>query len=118
MKDMPRQDRKRYYASMNRMCKLDPALANKFSLLKGSAEKFEFLKQTLLSEQGSAEVTVDESTITDRSSSNTDRHRRVTKFQLQQIYGTSAEALQFIDKLCEGQEGEYHPQAVGFSRGY
>ena len=116
-KDMPREDRKRHYAAIGRMCKLDPTLANNFSLLKTSADKFQFLKETLLSGTNKADVTLAESTVTERSSTNTDRYRRVTKFQLQQTYGSSPAALLFIEKLCEGQEGQYHPQAVGYSPG-
>ena len=114
---MPRNGRKKHYASIGRMCKLDPALANKFSLLKSSGEKFQFLKETLLSGTETANVDIAESTVTERSSTNMDRYRRVTKFQLQQMYGTSPSALLFIDKLCEGQDGQYHPQAQGYSPG-
>ena len=58
-----------------------------------------------------------ESTVAAKNASSHDRYRRKTKLQQQQIYGTTPAALQFIDHLCAGQQGEYHPQAIGFSPG-
>ena len=116
-KDMPREERKRHYAALGRMCKLDPVLAGKFNMLKGATDKFQFLKEAILADSSRAEVTVSENTVTAQTSTNQDRYRRVTKFQLQQTYGTSDAAIAFIEKLCEGQDGQYHPQALGYSPG-
>ena len=116
-KDMPRDERKRHYATIGRMCRLDPVLAGKFSMLKTHGEKFQFLKEAILADSDQAEVAVSQETVTAHTTTNQDRYRRVTKFQLQQTYGSSDAALAFIEKLCEGQDGEYHPQALGYSPG-
>ena len=36
---------------------------------------------------------------------------KVTKFQLEKLYGKSSDAKAFIESLCKGQAGTPHPQA-------
>ena len=114
---MPREERKRHYSNMARKCRLDPALAARFRVLKSDKDKFDFLRESLLAESEAVEVKISEATVTAKTTENKDRFRKLTKFQLQQLYGSSPAALAFIEQLCAGQTGEYHPQAPNYSPG-
>ena len=112
--DMPREQRKRNYAQLGRMVRMDPELASRFKLLGTDKDKFRFMKETLLSAHESSVVVASKIFIS-KLTENKDRYRTVSKLQLQKMYGDSDDAKEFIRRLLEGQVGKDHPQAPGFS---
>ena len=112
--DMPREQRKRNYAQLGRMIRLDADLASRFKILGSDKDKFQFMRDTLLSAHESS-VAVVSKILVSKQTENKDRYRTVSKLQLQKMYGDSDDAKEFIRRLLKGQVGKDHPQAPGFS---
>ena len=86
-------------------------------MLKNDKDKFNFVREALLADSEAADVEIKQAMVTAKTTDNKDRFRKLTKFQLEQMYGSSPAAILFIEKLIAGQTGEYHPQAPGYSPG-
>ncbi|CAE7586987.1 unnamed protein product, partial [Symbiodinium microadriaticum] len=106
--DIPREERKRQYSALRRaiLRSANPALTAKFSLCDDDS-RFGMLK-TFLVNQGVGAIEVEEKYTRFVAELRTDKY--VTIFQLEKIYGKSAEAKAFIADLIKGQAGTPHPQ--------
>ncbi|CAJ1459454.1 unnamed protein product [Effrenium voratum] len=116
--DMPYDERKRQYSALRRAISRanSPALTAKFALCSDS-ERFGMLKQFVLNPNVDS-IYVEEKFSQWVQDLRSDRYTTVTVFQLEKIYGESAEAQQFIQSLIKGQQGTPHPQAPDCKKGY
>ncbi|CAE7247306.1 unnamed protein product, partial [Symbiodinium necroappetens] len=101
--EIPRDERKRQYSALRRaiLKSANPALSAKFSLCDDES-RFGMLKSFLVN-QGVAAIEVEEKYSRWVTELRTDCYVTVTIFQLEKIYGRSADAKAFIEALIKGR---------------
>ncbi|CAJ1355342.1 unnamed protein product [Effrenium voratum] len=113
---MPREERKRQYTAIRRQLakEVNSALACKWNASDDN-QRFSMLKTWILN--GSLDdIEIEEEFTRFAEESQNDMWTTCTLFQLEQMYGTTPEAAEFIAEVTKGQEGVPHPQAPGVAK--
>ncbi|CAE7632048.1 unnamed protein product [Symbiodinium sp. CCMP2592] len=112
---MPRTERKKHFAWLNRQTKADPELLAKYQLLKTDDDKFRFLKDCLLAKGDAAPPVAVKETFKDLTQDEQkDKYVTMTEIQLHREF-PGEDGAAFIKILKAGQKGIPHPQAPEFS---
>ncbi|CAJ1358625.1 unnamed protein product [Effrenium voratum] len=101
-KEMPRDERKRQSAVVGRALRSEgnPALLAKWTL-SNDLERFKVM-QSFVVNQSLADIHVEEKYEKWVEEQRSDKYVTVTLFQLEAMYGTSEEAIQFVSELVKG----------------
>eukprot|EP00435_Cladocopium_sp_Y103_P073749 s121_g45.t1 len=109
--EMECDERKRQYSALRRAIRAsaNPALTSKFELCSDT-ERFTMLKTWLVNSSLDS-IEVEERYRKIARDDRTDRYVTMSIFQLEQKYGSDAEAQKFIADITKGQSGIEHPQS-------